>query len=352
MRTYQIGMIEKYNCPDFCRKVFAAIFHLIIVLGLLIGASGPAQAKTLCKSYSGLPHKFPVRQAGMKLVPAGHFLMGSDKDYPEELPMRKVSVASFWMDRHEVTNAEFAAFVAATSYLTTAEKPLPPDIYPGLADEYRLPGSMVFVIPEAPMQQYIPSMWWKFTAGANWRHPAGPGSSISGRDAEPVTQVSWQDAMAYAKWRGHDLPTEAEWEWAARGGTKTASTAAPPDANIWEGVFPYFDAANDGYHGTAPVGCFKPNHYGLYDMIGNVWEWTTDIYQSDQMDIMPAQLPPGLPEQRVIKGGSWLCSPSFCGRYRPSARQPGETDLGSNHIGFRTVLRPASSGGPLRRQSK
>jgi len=343
-------MIKKRECCKLYTKGFATTFYFVIAFGLSTVTSGPAQAQPLCKTYSGVPHKFPIRQAGMKLVPAGNFLMGSDKDYPEERPVRRVSVASFWIDIHEVTNAEFAHFVAATGYVTTAEKPLPPDMYPGLAEEYRLPGSMVFVMPKTPMKQFDPSMWWKFTAGANWRQPSGPGSSIKGRDAEPVTQVSWQDAMAYAKWRGHDLPTEAEWEWAARGGAETASNATLPDANVWNGVFPYFDAATDGYHGTAPVGCFKPNKYGLFDMLGNVWEWTTDIYNPDQRKPLSAQRPPGLPEQRVIKGGSWLCSTAFCGRYRPSARQPGETDLGSNHIGFRTVLRPASSATQERRQ--
>ena len=251
----------------------------------------------LCKSYSGLPSGFPASDAGMLAIPAGSFLMGSDHDYPEERPVQKVSVAAFQIDSHEVTNAEFAAFVAATRYVTTAELPLPADKYPGLPDEYRVPGSMVFVMPQGVLEQFIASEWWRFTPGANWRQPSGPDSNILGRDNEPVTQVSWQDAKAY------------------------------------------FDTAEDGYHGTAPVGCFQPNAYGLHDMLGNVWEWTLDVYQP-RHDAPSNPLPtPGLPEQRVIKGGSWLCSTTFCGRYRPSARQPGETDLGSNHIGFRTVKR-------------
>lgn len=278
----------------------------------------------------------------MVAIAAGRFTMGSPDHYPEERPVREVSVSPFMISSHEVTNAEFAAFVRATGYVTTAEKALSPDLYPGLPDEYRVPGSMVFVMPDGPLDQFVPSAWWKYVAGANWRQPGGPGTSIEGRDAEPVTQVSWQDAKAYATWRSHDLPSEAEWEWAARGGQAAAPAEdVPANANIWEGVFPYFDAAQDGYHGPAPVGCFKPNGYGLSDMLGNVWEWTSDTYQPshDPTDFIAQD--PALPQQRVIKGGSWLCSNSFCGRYRPSARQPGESDLGSTHIGFRTVLRKA-----------
>ena len=317
----------------------------IFVCGLLLAGQATMAvalpAGPLCKTYSGLPSGFPAAAAGMLPVPAGTFLMGSDHDYPEESPVQEVSVQAFEISIHEVTNAEFAAFVAATGYMTTAELPLPADKYPGLPDEYRVPGSMVFVKPQGVLDNFVTSEWWQFTPGANWRHPAGPDSDIAGRDAEPVTQVSWQDAKAYAAWRGHDLPSEAEWEWAARGGGNVPSDAVQPDANVWEGAFPYFDSAADGYHGTAPAGCFKPNPYGLYDMLGNVWEWTLDVYQPSH-DAPANPVPtPGLPEQRVIKGGSWLCSTSFCGRYRPSARQPGETDLGSNHIGFRTVKRSA-----------
>ncbi|MBM4197345.1 MAG: formylglycine-generating enzyme family protein [Gammaproteobacteria bacterium] len=294
----------------------------------------------LCKSYAGLPSSFPAPEAGMRPVPAGQFIMGSDRHYPEERPQHNVSVAAFLIDTHEVTNAEFAAFVAATGYITTAEKGLPPDAYPGLPDEYRKPGSMVFGMPQQTLAQFDLTSWWQYTAGADWRHPGGPHTSINGREAEPVTQVSWDDAKAYAVWRGHDLPTESEWEWAARGGSGIPSEEAEPNANIWEGIFPYYDSAKDGYRGPAPVGCFKPNGYGLFDMLGNVWEWTQDDYQSSHDPAMATQPVPGMPNRKVIKGGSWLCSNSYCGRYRPSARQPGETDLGSTHIGFRTIMRP------------
>ncbi len=303
----------------------------------------PARGETPgCTAYSGLPQGFPAARAGMKFIPGGRFTMGSDQHYPEERPPHEVSVEGFWIDTHEVTNAQFAAFVAATGYVTTAEKPLPADLYPGLPDEYRAAGSMVFVMPEQTLAQLDPSQWWSFTPGANWRHPGGPGTDITGRDSEPVTQISWQDAKAYAAWRGHELPSEAEWEWAARGGETIPARDQQPEANIWEGVFPYFDSADDGYHGPAPAGCFAANGYGLLDMIGNVWEWTENLYQPGHVG-EPPPASPGLPEQRVIKGGSWLCATNFCGRYRPSARQPGESDLGSTHIGFRTVLRQGTA---------
>jgi formylglycine-generating enzyme required for sulfatase activity len=266
-------------------------------------------------------------------------MMGSNSHYPEEAPSREVSVGAFMISSHEVTNSEFAAFVKATGYVTTAEKPIPPDKYPDLPEAYRVPGAMVFVMPDDTLQQLVPSTWWVFTPDANWRHPSGPASTIEGHANDPVTQVSWEDAKAYAKWRGHDLPTEAEWEWAARAGGDVASDDLQPDANIWEGIFPFFDTASDGYHGLAPVGCFKPNGYGLYDMIGNVWEWTEDLYRPSHSPDPSFVDDPRHPQRRVIKGGSWMCSNTYCGRYRPSARQPGDADLGSSHTGFRTVLR-------------
>ncbi len=318
-----------------------ASVYVLTFASLLLFYLNPAALAGTCMPLPAVSDWVPDIRSGMIEIPAGRFIMGSNSHYPEEAPAREVSVGAFMISRYEVTNAEFAAFVKATGYVTTAEKPIPPDVYPDLPDAYRVPGAMVFVMPEETLTQLVPSMWWAFTPGANWRHPGGPASTIEGHETDPVTQVSWEDAKAYAKWRGHDLPTEAEWEWAARAGGDVPSDDLQPDANIWEGVFPYFDAADDGYHGPAPAGCYKPNGYGLHDMIGNVWEWTLDVYQPshDPADAPPPA--PGLPQQRVIKGGSWLCSNTFCGRYRPSARQPGETDLGSTHIGFRTVLRKA-----------
>ena len=298
-----------------------------------------AALSATCTPFPAAPDGAPDKRSAMIKIPAGRFTMGSNSHYPEEAPARGVSVGAFMISSHEVTNAEFSAFVKATGYVTTAEKPIPPDKYPDLPEAYRVPGAMVFVMPEDTLPQLVPSMWWVFTPGANWRRPSGPASTIEGHDTDPVTQVSWEDAKAYAKWRGHDLPTEAEWEWAARAGGDVPSDDLQPDANIWEGVFPYFDAASDGYHGLAPVGCFKPNDYGLYDMIGNVWEWTEDLYRPSHAPGSSFVEDPRYPQRRVIKGGSWMCSNTYCGRYRPSARQPGDADLGSSHTGFRTVLR-------------
>ena len=298
----------------------------------------PALSAT-CASFPSVLEMASDPLSAMRDIPAGRFVMGSDTHYPEEGPTHEVSVGAFKISSHEVTNSEFADFVEATGYVSTAEKPLPPDVYPDLPDAYRVPGAMVFVMPKETLLQPVPSMWWSFIPGANWRHPGGPGTSIDGRESEPVTQVSWEDAKAYARWRGHDLPTEAEWEWAARGGGDVPSDDIQPEANIWEGVFPYFDTADDGYHGLAPVGCYKPNDYGLYDMIGNVWEWTEDFYHPSHDPDPSFVQNPREPQRRVIKGGPWMCSNTYCGRYRPSARQPGDSDLGSSHTGIRTVLR-------------
>ena len=252
-------------------------------------------------------------KAGMVLVPAGSFQMG-DTLYPEEGPVREVSVGAFWIDRTEVTNSEFAAFVDATGYVTTAERP-------------EQKGAAVFVMPSGSVDLSSISTWWRYAEGANWRQPGGPGTSIEGRDSYPVVAVTLEDAEAYARWKGRRLPTEEEWERAARAGA-----ARPPDhgqprsANTWQGVFPVIDTSEDGYQGMSPVGCFKPNAYGLFDMVGNVWEMTATTYQGHT------------PKAQVIKGGSFLCAPNYCRRYRAAARQPQEADLGTSHVGFRTVL--------------
>ncbi len=254
----------------------------------------------------------PSPHPGMVWIPPGTFEMGGEV-YPEEGPRRAVAVDGFWMDRTEVTNAAFAEFVRATNYVTAAER--------------RNAGAAVFVMPGGNADLSTMASWWRLTEGANWKHPAGPATSIDGRDHFPVVDLAYEDIAAYAKWKGRALPTEEQWEWAARAGEKTAPEhEQPKDANTWQGVFPVIDTAEDGFAGIAPVGCYKPNAFGLHDMIGNVWEWTADAYDAEE------------PKGRVIKGGSYLCAPNYCLRYRPAARQRQEDDLGASHLGFRTVL--------------
>jgi formylglycine-generating enzyme required for sulfatase activity len=263
----------------------------------------------------------------MVWIPGGRFTKGADARYPEEGPPREVEVGGFWMSRTEVTNAEFAAFVAATGYRTEAERD--PPVLPGAPPEMRLPGSAIFRVPTPDDRN-----WWAWMPGANWQHPSGPQSTIAGRDREPVVQVTYNDALAYARWTGLSLPTEEQWEFAARAGaealTEPKDSAGTPTANYYQGVFPARDLGEDGFTARAPVGCFPANGLGLHDMIGNVWEWTTAEARPDQ----PAN---------VIKGGSFLCAANYCARYRPAARQFQERDLGTDHIGFRLVdnMRPA-----------
>jgi formylglycine-generating enzyme len=259
-------------------------------------------------------------------IPAGQFRPGNDASYPEERSGAEVSVAAFHIDCHEVTNADFNAFVIATKYVTLAERGFAGS--PAVPVEQQTPGGAVFAIPR-----------WEFVAGANWRHPDGPESNIAGRDTDPVVQVAYADALAYAKWKGRDLPTEAEWEWAASAGEEPASRDRPvkdgkPSANSWDGVFPAKDLGADGFVGRAPVASFPANANGLYDMTGNVWEWTKSEWRESH-----AADATGNPKAHAIKGGSFLCAQNFCARYRPESRQMQEVDLGTNHIGFRTVKR-------------
>lgn len=270
-------------------------------------------------------------------VPPGRFVMGVDSALPEESPRREVTVNGFFMDRTEVTNAQFAAFVRATGYRTQAERGWAG--VQGVPPELQVPGSVVFRAPRDPSAPE--SGWWHFTPGAHWRQPEGPGSNLQGRQHHPVVHVTYDDALAYARWAGRDLPTEAEWERAARYGRAPNAMIEPPRhadgtfaANTFQGDFPGGNTARDGYAGTAPVGCFGADKLGLFDLLGNVWEWTRDDYRVTGQ-------PTGEPS-RILKGGSYLCSEHFCARYRPAARQPGTENLGTSHIGFRTVLRVKS----------
>lgn len=290
----------------------------------------------------------------MAFIPGGTFVMGSDRQLPEERFTHLVRVDGFWMDTHEVTNAEFAEFVRATGYVTAAERK-------GTS------GAAVFVAPTRPVRGNDISQWWQFKADANWRHPEGASSDLHGRDNHPVVDVTYDDALAYAKWRGRELPTEAEWEYASRGGSREEvgasgaySTSGKPLANTWQGVFPVLNTGEDGFIGTAPVGCFNANAYGLFDMIGNVWEWTSDWYRrghasesvvNPQGPAGPVRLERGHTPARVIKGGSFLCASNYCARYRSTSRQPQEIDLGTTNVGFRTILRAPTGARVIRAHS-
>ncbi len=308
--------------------------------------------------------------SGMVWIPGGEFSMGTNAaiGWSDEKPAHRVSVRGFWMDEAEVTNAQFQRFIDATGYKTTAERPpvleeimkqSPPGTPPP-APEVMVPGSLVFTMTSGPVSLDDFSQWWKWTPGANWRHPEGPGSDIKGRMEHPVVHVSWDDAVAYAQWAGKRLPTEAEWEYAARGGLNGQPYVwgqGPPKkgerwlCNIWQGHFPYQNTEEDGYLRTAPVKSYSPNGYGLYDMAGNVWEWCQDFYAADlyrQRGAATLHNPRG-PEtshdprhphgpSRVQRGGSFLCNDQYCLRYRPSARHGCSPDTGMSHVGFRCVM--------------
>ena len=266
---------------------------------------------------------------GMVWVPGGTFRMGSNDGFPEEAPVHAVDVAGFWMDEHPVTNLRFARFIESAGYKTSAE----------LA-----PGSLVFTKPSGPVSLEDPHAWWDYVSGTDWKHPAGPGSSIKGIERHPVVHVTHADAHAFASWEGKQLPTEAEWEFAARGGLEGATyawgnrlmLAGRPMANYWQGDFPHHNSRADGWEGTSPVGYYPPNGYGLYDMIGNVWEWTSDTYRAGHVGDEEFQ-----EGHRVVKGGSHLCSANYCRRYRPAARRPEPIDAASSHVGFRCIVRPS-----------
>jgi formylglycine-generating enzyme len=306
----------------------------------------------------------------MVWVPGGTFGMGSDRHYADEAPVHRVAVDSFWIDIAPVTNRQFHRFVAATGYVTLAEIAPDPKDYPGALPNMLKAGAMVFEPPKRAVDLRNSHQWWTFKFGANWRRPYGPRSSISGLHDHPVVQVAYKDALAYAKWAGKDLPTEAEWEFAARGGLDETEFAWGNEftpggrqmANTWQGEFPHDNLKLDRYERTSPVTAFPPNGYGVYDMIGNVWEWTADWYSlKHEANVSKACCIPENPRggceeasydpnldniripRKVLKGGSHLCAPNYCRRYRPAARHPEPVDTSTSNVGFRCMVRPGAS---------
>ena len=303
----------------------------------------------------------------MVWIPGGTFMMGSNDHYPEEAPAHPVTVDGFWMDQYTVTNAQFSRFVEDTDYVTSAERSPNPKEYPGAKPELLVPASVVFRRPGYRVNLGDHYQWWTYVPGACWRHPLGPGSTLKGLAKHPVVHIAFEDARAYATWAGKELPTEAEWEFAARGGLEGAAFVwgdeFEPDgrvmANTWQGDFPNENLLTDGYEWTAPVGSFPPNGYGLYEMAGNVWEWTTDWYQQhgemeqtccasfnprggDREKSYDPRMPNVKIPRRVMKGGSYLCAPNYCQRYRPAARMAQAVDTSTCHLGFRCIVRPGN----------
>ncbi len=351
-------------------------FALTFIVVKIVGTS-PAEPVNTDPPLAALPLPRPPGPAppGMAWIPGGEFTMGSDDSFAraDEKPPHRVRVDGFWMDETEVTNAQFRKFVDATGYTTTAErkplwedlqKQLPPGT-PKPPDELLVAGSLVFTPTPTPVPLDNHARWWRWQPGADWRHPEGPESSIDGKLDHPVVHVSWEDAAAYARWAGKRLPTEAEWEFAARGGLDRKpyvwGDQRPSDAsaraNIWQGSFPNSDLAADGFAGTAPVKSFAPNGYGLYDMAGNVWEWVADWYRPDTYSrraAATAVLNPAGPldsfdpqepytSKRAIRGGSYLCNDSYCAGYRPSARMKTDPLTGLSHTGFRCIMTPMAT---------
>ncbi len=313
----------------------------------------PSRAAAIAESSAS--HSFlGADDARMVYIEGGAFLMGS-ADFADASPVHEVVVDGFWMDEHEVTNAQFARFVAATGYQTVAERPLDPKDFPNVPLDVLQPGSAVFTPPDRAVGLHNHLQWWQYVPGASWRQPEGRGSSIKGREDEPVVHIAYEDAAAFAKWAGKRLPTEAEWEYAARGGKSSSKyywgAELKPNgewlANVYQGNFPVNDAGEDGYQGVAPVKSYQPNAFGLYDMDGNVWEWCADYYRPDYYKNSPAKNPQGPADsydpmepgtvKRVQRGGSFLCNEQYCERYIAGSRGKGEVSSGSNNLGFRCV---------------
>lgn len=362
----------------------ASFFFLPVMILMIFSCTSKPGKKT---ADHCMPSDFPDRFSGqvneesddvgirdsshreeMVLIPGGVFDMGArEKQFskPDEFPVHKVKIDSFLMDKHPVTNAQFREFVASTGYVTTAEQApeweelktqLPPGT-PKPPDSVLVPASLVFHSPDTRVSLNNHQSWWGWVPGADWKHPQGPGSSIEGKDDYPVVHVSWYDAQAYAKWAGKRLPTEAEWEYAARGGHNSFvypwgnELVTAEKANFWQGTFPYSNNGDDGFLAASPVGSFSPNGYGLYDMAGNVWEWTADWYHEGYYEVLEqngiadnptgplASLDPAEPgvAKKSIRGGSFLCNDSYCAGYRASARMKSTPDSGMMHLGFRCV---------------
>lgn len=317
-----------------------------------------------------LREKVKTDLTNMVLIKGGKFLMGSENFYPEERPVREVDVDGFYIDKYQVTNEDYNKFVDETGYITVAERPLNPADYPGANPDLLVPGALVFQKSNGPVNLKDYRNWWAWVPGACWKNPKGPDSSLKNKEKYPVVHIAYEDAEAYADWAGKDLPTEAEWEFAARGGLEGKNFTwgdqdvqfTKPMANTWQGEFPWQNLLVDEYEGISPVGSFEPNGYGLYDMAGNVWEWTCDWYLRNltaseaekfkscctpainpRVDNPGGSFDEGQPEvkipRKVIKGGSHLCAPNYCLRYRPAARQPQMIDTGMNHLGFRCIIR-------------
>ena len=328
---------------------------LLCFLLCLAGCSEKARVERRNRQLTAIAQNAKATHpANMRWIPGGAFRMGSQNEH--EGPVHPVTVSAFWIEEHELTNGEFAKFAQATGHVTVAEKAPSREEFPDARPEQLVAGGLVFTgtAGAVPLDDF--TQWWAYVPGANWRHPQGPSSSIAGKDNFPVVQVVYSDAAAYCAWAGKRLPTEAEWEFAARGGLDQATYVWGNErkqdhekvANLWEGEFPYHNSGKDGFERTAPVESFPPNGYGLYDMAGNVWEWTSDWYQP-AFDPSLLSVNPRGPEtsndpqepgthKRVIKGGSFLCNDTYCGGYRPSARMPAEVNTPMEHTGFRCVL--------------
>lgn len=324
------------------------ILSLLIICLLLLF---PLEVQATPRNSQAANHSCPE---GMVFIPGGTFNIGDDEHYPSERSAEDISVSDFCIEQYEVTNAQFAKFVEATDYVTVAERPLSKEQFPNLSESERKPGSLVFQMAEPGAKKIGYLSWWKWVPGTDWRHPLGPESNIKGKENYPVVQVAYEDVEAYAKWAGMTLPTEAQWEYAARGGLDNATYSwgeqySAKKANTWQGLFPVFNTKVDGFQGTAPVGSFEPNGYGLYDITGNVWEWTADWYRVGHEEKSHSVEPTGPAKKdsfdprepqvakHVIKGGSYLCAPNYCSRYRPAARESQSPDTGTTHIGFRLV---------------